>query len=69
MRTQTVPTAFPAGFGLLSSQCGMNAPSPVSDRYEAPFRYGNGLDRVVVELGEASHATTAGLWDSAMHTQ
>ena len=31
-----LPMAFPAGFGLLSTQCGMNQPSPVSPRSMSP---------------------------------
>ncbi|WP_406858030.1 arylsulfatase [Alsobacter sp. KACC 23698] len=64
-----LPMAFPAGFGLMSSQCGMNEPSPVSPRYSAPFRFGPGLDRVEVELSEASDETIAGLWLAAMASQ
>jgi arylsulfatase len=64
-----VPMAFPAGFGLLSTQCGLNSPSPVSARYEAPYRFTGILDRVEVELGEANEKAAAGLWEAAMMSQ
>jgi arylsulfatase A-like enzyme len=64
-----LPMAFPAGFGLLSTQCGMNSPSPVSASYEAPFRFGGVLDRVEVELGAASTEAIAGLWEAAVRSQ
>ena len=64
-----VPMAFPAGFGLLSSQCGLNQPSPVSGSYTAPFRFTGNLDRVEVELGEGSDDAVAALWDAAMRSQ
>jgi len=65
----SLPMAFPAGFGLLSTQCGMNTPSPVSAQYEAPFRFGAQLDHVEVELGEANAASVAGLWEAAVRSQ
>jgi hypothetical protein len=64
-----LPMAFPAGFGLLSSQCGMNDPSPVSPDYAAPFRFSGGLEEVVVTLGEADPAAAAGLWAAALRAQ
>ena len=64
-----LPMAFPAGFGLLSTQCGLNSPSPVSARYEAPFRFGGTLERVDIELGEADVRAIAGLWESAVRSQ
>ncbi len=64
-----LPQAFPAGFGVMSTQCGLNSPSPVSARYEAPFRFVGKIDRVEVELGEASDETIAGVWDAAMKRQ
>jgi arylsulfatase len=64
-----LPQAFPAGFGVMSTQCGLNSPSPVSPRYEAPFRFSGTIDRVDVELGEPSDETVAGLWDAAMKCQ
>jgi arylsulfatase len=66
---QALPLAFPAGFGLLSSQCGMNEPSPVSARYRAPFRFSGRLDRVEIELGETGDDAVAGLWDAAIRSQ
>jgi arylsulfatase len=67
--SEQVPMAFPAGFGLLSTQCGLNSPSPVSARYEAPFRFTGDLDRVEVELGEANEKAAEGLWEAAMMRQ
>jgi arylsulfatase len=64
-----LPMAFPAGFGLLSTQCGMNMPSPVSASYKAPFRFTGDLERVEVELGIASKDAITGLWDSAVRSQ
>lgn len=64
-----LPMAFPAGFGLLSTQCGLNSPSPVSGRFEAPFRFTGALDRVEIDLGPASRDAIAGLWDAAVRSQ
>jgi arylsulfatase len=64
-----LPMTFPAGFGLLSTQCGMNMPSPVSACYKAPFRFTGDLERVEVELGIASKDAITGLWDSAVRSQ
>lgn len=64
-----LPMGFPAGFGLLSSQCGMNDPSPVSPEYEAPFRFSGKLAQVVITLGEADPSAGAGLWDAALRRQ
>lgn len=69
LKTTALPMAFPAGFGVMSTQCGLNSPSPVSARYEAPFRFSGRLDKVEVELGDASDEAIAGLWDAAMRTQ
>lgn len=60
---------FPAGFGLLSSQCGMNYPSPVSAEYEAPFRFTGELTTLEITLGETDAAAAAGLWQAAMRRQ
>jgi arylsulfatase len=46
-----IPQLMPAGLGCLSLQCGHNAPSAVSPDYRAPFRYPDGLRRVLIELG------------------
>jgi len=64
-----LPQAYPAGFGVLPSQCGLNTPSPVSPRYEAPFRFAGVLDRVVVDLGPADMSTIAGLSTAAIRSQ
>lgn len=69
LATGALPMGFPAGFGLLSSQCGMNAPSPVSPDYRAPFRFTGGLAAVTVTLGEADEAAIAGLWEAALRRQ
>ncbi|HVL21642.1 MAG TPA: arylsulfatase [Amaricoccus sp.] len=67
--TGDLPMGFPAGFGLLSSQCGMNYPSPVSRAYRAPFRFTGRLDRVVVTLGNQDRAAGDGLWEAALRRQ
>ena len=64
-----LPMGFPAGFGLLSSQCGMNDPSPVSPAYRAPFRFSGGLERVVVSLSDADTDAIAGLWEAALRKE
>ncbi len=64
-----LPMAFPAGFGLLSTQCGMNQPSPVSPRYEAPYRFTGDIDRVEIELGDQNAEAIAALWDAAVRSQ
>jgi hypothetical protein len=60
---------FPAGFGLLSSQCGMNYPSPVSEDYSAPFRFTGAIESVTVMLGEADEAAATGLWEAVLRKQ
>lgn len=65
----SLPQTFPAGFGVLPSQCGLNTPSPVSARYEAPFRFAGRLDRVEIDLGQADTSAIAGLWSAAQRTQ
>ena len=67
--TAGLPAAFPAGFGLLSSQCGMNYPSPVSNDYHSPFRFTGALDEVVITLGEGDDPAEAGLWEAAHRSQ
>lgn len=64
-----LPMGFPAGFGLLSSQCGMNYPSPVSADYAAPFRFTGELAQVEITLGDADSTAAAGLWQAAMRRQ
>jgi arylsulfatase len=64
-----LPMLFPAGFGLLSSQCGMNYPSPVSAEYAAPFRFTGDLEEVVIRLGDDREAVGAGLWQAALRRQ
>jgi arylsulfatase len=64
-----LPMAFPAGFGVMSSQCGLNSPSPVSARYAAPFVFSGKLDRVEIELGESGDQGIGGLWAAAMRSQ
>jgi arylsulfatase len=60
---------FPAGFGVMSSQCGQNSPSPVCARYAAPFAFSGRLDRVEVELGDADDRASAGLWAAAVRSE
>jgi arylsulfatase len=67
--TCALPMPFPAGFGVMSSQCGRNSPSPVCSRYEAPFAFSGRLDRVEVELGDADDRASAGLWAAAVRSE
>jgi hypothetical protein len=48
---EPLPQSLPAGFGVMSTQCGLNSPSPVSSCHEAPFRFSRTLHELVVELG------------------
>lgn len=64
-----LPMGFPGGFGLLSAQCGMNYPSPVSEEYAAPFRFTGVLESVAITLGEADEAAAEGLWEAALRRQ
>jgi arylsulfatase len=64
-----LPMAFPAGFGVMSSQCGLNSPSPVSARYAAPFVFAGKLDRVEIELGDSGAQEIGGLWAAAIRRQ
>jgi arylsulfatase len=66
---QPVPQAFPAGFGVMPTQCGINSPSPVSDLYEAPFTFSGLLHRVVVDLDDETEATITGQWEAAHRSQ
>jgi arylsulfatase len=52
-----VPRLVPGGIGTLSIQCGHNAPSPVSDAYEAPFTFTGFLGPVDIELDQRRDAT------------
>ncbi len=65
----TLPMPFPAGFGVMSSQCGLNSPSPVCTRYAVPFAFSGRLDRVEVELGDADDRASAGLWAAALKSE
>jgi arylsulfatase len=67
--TSELPMTFPAGFGLLSSQCGMNDPSPVSSEYSSPFRFTGILEHVLVTLGDSDGSAGVGLWDAALRRQ
>lgn len=64
-----IPLGFPAGFGLLSSQCGMNSPSPVSPEYLAPNVFTGTLREVEIELGEDDRVAIEGLWAAALKRQ
>jgi arylsulfatase len=59
---------IPGGMGLLPTQCGYNAPSPVSPDYRAPFAYDR-LVRVVVDLQPRDPAVTAADWLAVMAQQ
>lgn len=60
---------IPSGMGLLPTQCGYNAPSPVSPLYDVPFRYRGDLRRVVVELAPRHGDPTAADWAAALGEQ
>lgn len=47
-----LPRSIPGGIGTLSLQCGHNDPSPVSERYAAPFAFTGTLHHVDIVLGE-----------------
>jgi hypothetical protein len=47
----------------------MNQPSPVSPRYEAPYRFTGDIDRVEIELGDQNAEAIAALWDAAVRSQ
>lgn len=61
-----LPALFPAGFGLLGTHCGFNAPSPVSALYEAPFAFQGRLDRVIVDLGQRISSDAAAAWTATL---
>ncbi|MGH3503762.1 MAG: arylsulfatase [Nocardioidaceae bacterium] len=66
--TERLPRSFPGGFGVFTTQCGFNSPSPVSPLYEAPFAFTGGLRQVRVELGEQRGDHGAVAWRAAhMH--
>jgi arylsulfatase A-like enzyme len=64
-----VPQAFPAGFGVMPTQCGQNTPSPVSELYQAPFRFSGLLHRVIVDLDDETEETITGQWEAAHRSQ
>jgi len=65
----SLPQLVPRGMGTLSTQCGMNSPSAISDRYQAPFRYTGALQEVVIDLEPADGAPTHADWLAALATQ
>lgn len=46
----TLPRAMPSGFSFLTSQCGHNSPSAVSDHYQPPYEFSGTLHRVIIDL-------------------
>ena len=60
---------FPAGFGVMSTQCGCNSPSPVSRLYQAPFRFAGTIHRVEVELGPSGSDPAAAEWEAALKAE
>jgi arylsulfatase len=64
-----LPQLIPGGMGLLPTQCGHNAPSPVSPQYHAPFRYRGGLTRVVIDLEPREHEPTEADWLATLTQQ
>ncbi|MBB5158906.1 arylsulfatase [Saccharopolyspora phatthalungensis] len=57
---------LPGGFGCLSTQAGHNSPSPVSDRYQSPFRFAGTLRKVVVDLDNDQQDTAEEVWQAAL---
>jgi arylsulfatase len=64
----TLPCLVPRGMGTLSTQCGLNAPSAISELYEAPFYYSGCLRDVLIDLGPTGQASEAD-WTSALAQQ
>lgn len=64
----TVPGTMPAGLGCLSTQCGHNAPSPVSAHYEPPFTFTGGLRDVTIEFTGPAADAAAGAWQAAVRS-
>lgn len=65
---ELLPRSFPGGFGIFTTQCGFNSPSPVSPSYSSPFTFTGGLRHVVVELGEQRGDHGGQAWRAAhMH--
>jgi arylsulfatase len=61
-----VPCGMPAGLGCLTTQCGHNSPSPVSDRYQPPYTCGLRLRDVSLLFDVAAHADYSTLWAAAV---
>lgn len=57
-----LPQFVPPGMGTLSTQCGHNSPSEVSDLYRAPFTYSGELRDVVIEFGANALAPSHADW-------
>jgi arylsulfatase len=64
-----LPQLVPRGMGTLSTQCGLNSPSPISARYRAPFRYQGTLRDVVIDLEPTDTPPTHSDWLAALATQ
>jgi arylsulfatase len=63
-----LPRLVPRGMGTLSTQCGFNAPSAISDLYAAPFRYTGRLREVLIDLDSTGQPSEAD-WISALVQQ
>lgn len=57
---------MPAGLGCLSVQVGHNSPSPVSPRYESPFRYDGTLVEAELELGPPAEIMSREGWNALL---
>jgi arylsulfatase len=64
-----LPRLLPGGMGTMSTQCGHNAPSPVSARYESPYSFTGDLHRVVIDLGPRDPAAGADDWRAELAQQ
>jgi arylsulfatase len=63
-----LPQLVPRGMGTLSTQCGANSPSAVSELYRSPFRYSGALREVLIDLGDADAPNDAD-WRAALAQQ
>ncbi|WP_160148841.1 sulfatase/phosphatase domain-containing protein [Amycolatopsis alkalitolerans] len=57
---------LPGGFGCLSTQAGHNSPSPVSPRYDSPYRFTGTLHHVEIHLAPDQADTTGDEWLGAL---
>lgn len=66
---RSLPQLVPSGMGPVSTQCGHNSPSEVSQLYKAPFTYSGDLRDVVIEFVETAFGPTHADWVAEMATE